>query len=180
MRELALATPPLNAVKCFPQSTRHLFTKGARLLSTNNICDVLIVEDDPVQREEMSAFLAPSGLDIATAANGRSARDRAAALRPRVVLIDFDLPDTTGVQLAKELRKILPDVVILIMSGRIDGLSEKDLEKSNITVFLNKPVPPRALREAVLKLARPSPDQLPQGRSYQRGWLSAGWGGTRH
>jgi DNA-binding NtrC family response regulator len=149
-------------------------------MSTNNVCDILIVEDDPVQCEEMSAFLARSGLGIVTSPNGRSALDRAAALSPRVVLIDFDLPDTTGVQLAHELRKILPHASILVMSGRVDGLSEKTLEKSDITVFLNKPVPLRVLREAVLKLARPTPNQLPAGRARQRGWLSAGLGGTRH
>ena len=149
-------------------------------MSINNACDILVVEDDPVQCEEMSAFLARSGLSISTSPNGRSALDRAATLRPRVVLIDFDLPDTTGVQLATELRKILPDAAVLVMSGRVDGLSEKTLEKSDITVFLNKPVPLGVLREAVLKLARPSPNQLPPGRARQRGWLSAGWGGTRH
>jgi DNA-binding response OmpR family regulator len=150
-------------------------------MSANNVCDVLIVEDDPVQCSEMSAFLARSGLAIFTAQDGWSARRGAAALRPRVVLIDFDLPDTTGLRLAEELRKILPEAAILMMSGRIDGLSENALGKIGITAFLNKPVPLGMLRRAVLQLAAMPPGPLPSSaRGGKAGWLSAGLGGTRH
>jgi hypothetical protein len=66
-----------------------------------------------------------------------------------------------------------------MMSGHIDGLSEKTLETIGITVFVNKPLPFRALREAVLKLVRStSVDQM--AWCQQKGRLSAGFGGTRH
>jgi DNA-binding response OmpR family regulator len=150
-------------------------------MSVNSACDVLIVEDDPVQCSEMSAYLARSGLAIFTAQDGWSARRGAAALRPRVLLIDFDLPDTTGLQLAEELRKILPEAAILMMSGRIDGLSENALEQIGITVFLNKPVPLGMLRRAVLQLATmPAGQSASSTRGAKAGWLSAGLGGTRH
>ena len=150
-------------------------------MSANNVCDVLIVEDDPVQSDEMSAFLSRSGLGIATATDGWSARRAAAALRPRVMLIDFDLPDTTGVQLAEELRTITPEAAILMMSGRVDGLSENTLENIGITVFLNKPVPLGMLRRAIVQLAGGRHGSLPPSApTEKRGWLSAGLGGTRH
>jgi DNA-binding response OmpR family regulator len=149
-------------------------------MSTYNTCDVLIVEDDLAQCEEMAIHLARSGLDVNMAYNGWSACRQAAALKPRVILLDFDLPDINGVRLAEGFRKILPEAAILMMSGRIDGLSEYALERFGITVFLNKPVPHRALRRAVLKLVRPSTSRLPPPvRTGNGGWLSTGLGGTR-
>jgi hypothetical protein len=91
----------------------------------------------------------------------------------RVSLLDYNLPDTTGV------RAFLPETVIIMISGRIDGLPEKTLETIGITVFVNTPLPLGALREAVLKLVRSTPvDQM--AWCQQKGRLSAGFGGTRH
>jgi hypothetical protein len=54
-------------------------------------------------------------------------------------------------------------------------LSEKTLADLGITVFVNKPVPLGALRQAVVKLVRGGDG----GRRTQPGWLTAGVGGTR-
>ncbi|HZQ01033.1 MAG TPA: response regulator [Reyranella sp.] len=139
---------------------------------------MLIVEDDVVQCEEMASFLARSGLQVVTANNAAQAQRIVASVTPRVALLDYNLPDITGVELAGALRAALPETAILMMSGRIDGLSEQTLAKLGITVFLNKPLPLGPLRQAVLKLVRAVPvDQSVQRR--QPGWLAAGVGGTR-
>ncbi len=138
-------------------------------------CDVLIVEDDMIQCEEMAGFIARAGLLVEMAYNGSSALRRVAAVQPRVALLDYNLPDMTGVQLAEQLRVRLPKVAILMMSGRIDGLSETTLRELGITVFVNKPLPLGPLRQAVIKLVRNGPPD-PALRS---GWLAAGVGGTR-
>jgi DNA-binding response OmpR family regulator len=117
-------------------------------------CDILIVEDDVTQCHEMAEFLARAGLDVAVAYGRSSALQEAARRNPRVALLDFNLTDFTGVDLAKELRASLPDMAIIIMSGRIDGLSEKALDEAGITAFVNKPLPLALLRNAVVKLAR--------------------------
>ncbi|MBS0541903.1 MAG: response regulator, partial [Proteobacteria bacterium] len=111
-------------------------------------CDVLIVEDNVLQCDEMADFLTRSDLLVAKAYNGAEAREQARTYDPRVVLLDFNLPDMTGVQLAETLRPLLPNAAILMMSGRIDGLSERTLEALGITVFVNKPVPLGPLRQA--------------------------------
>ena len=142
-------------------------------------CDVLIVEDDVLQCEEMAGFLGRAGLSVQMAHNGSSGLRQAADFRPRVALLDFNLPDTTGVEVAEKLRELLPQTAIIMMSGRIDGLSEQVLQSIGITAFVNKPLPIGALRQAVLRLARSAPvDQI--AHQQQKGWLSAGFGGTRH
>ena len=147
-------------------------------MNSDPACDVLIVEDEMAQCEEMADFLARAGLEVRMALHGASALRQAAEFRPRVALLDYNLPDTNGVELAKELRALLPEVKIILMSGRIEGLSEQTVQKIGITVFVNKPLPLGALRQAVLKLVRTDP--VGRGaRPRTSSWLSAGLGGTR-
>jgi DNA-binding response OmpR family regulator len=140
-------------------------------------CDVLIVEDNVMQCDEMADFLARADLLVEKAYDGMTARDKARQHEPRVVLLDFNLPDMTGVQLAEVLRALLPSAAIMMMSGRIDGLSEKTLAALGITIFVNKPVPLGPLRNAVVKLVETSRDG--QGAPVQGGWMAGGVGSRR-
>ncbi|UYN94241.1 MAG: response regulator [Enhydrobacter sp.] len=141
-------------------------------------CDVLIVEDDVVQAEEMAAFLARAGLSVQIAHNGVTALPLAQQLQPRVALLDYNLPDLNGVELATAIRGLLPDTAIIMMSGRIEGLAELTLEKIGISVFVNKPVPLGPLRQAVQRLVK-------SGRPVRRpgtgsgGWFAGGVGSQR-
>jgi DNA-binding response OmpR family regulator len=140
-------------------------------------CDVLIVEDEVIQCEEMADFLSRSGLSVQTAHDGASGVRLARLTPPRVALLDYNLPDMTGVQVAERLRALSPSIAILIASGRIEGLPEQTLRELGISVFVNKPLPLGPLRQAVLRLARSEPvNQVQQNRT---GWLSTGFGGTR-
>lgn len=140
-------------------------------------CDVLIVEDDIPQCQELAEFIGRAGLSVAVAYGGKSALREAALHNPRVALLDYNLPDATGVDLAGDLRALLPDMAIIMMSGRIDGLSERTLDATGITVFVNKPLPLAPLRNAILRLAHARPDDRKQ--HHRRGWLGTGFGGTR-
>jgi DNA-binding response OmpR family regulator len=142
-------------------------------------CDVIVVEDDIIQCEEMAGFLGRAGLAVETAYNAAAGLRKAVALQPRVALLDFNLPDMTGVELAEQLRALLPSLSILMMSGRIDGLSEHTLSRLGISVFVNKPLPLGPLRQAVLKLVRGDTTRH-SDQQHSKGWLAAGVGGTRH
>ena len=136
--------------------------------------DVLIVEDHLTICDQLVNFLGRSGLLVNGVLTGADALAFARAYEPRLLILDYNLPDMDGVQLADKLRQILPDANIIMMSGRIDGVSEKTLADLGISVFLNKPVPLAPLRRAVERLIRePGPLPAPAG-----GWLSSGWGGV--
>ena len=72
---------------------------------------------------------------------------------------------------------MLPDTAIILMSGRIEGLSEQTLREIGITVFVNKPVPLSALRQAVLRLVQSGPPK--RQAEAQKSWFSTGVGGQR-
>lgn len=132
-----------------------------------------------IQCGEMAGLLERSNLAVRMAYDGASALRQAAEHLPRVVLLDFHLPDMTGLQLAKQLRALLPNAAFIMMSGHIDGLSERTLQEIGIAVFVNKPVPLGPLRQAVLKLVESPHVGRSQLRQGEKGWFSTGLGGRR-
>ena len=64
---------------------------------------VLIVEDDAAIRGVLEAALGDEGLDVRTAATGRSAIDQLGQGCPNLVLVDMMLPDMSGTAVAEEL-----------------------------------------------------------------------------
>ena len=142
-------------------------------------CHVLVVEDDVDQCGELAGYLGRSNLGVRMAYDGASALRQAAEHLPRVVVLDFNLPDMTGLELAKQLRAILPSAAFIMMSGAIEGLSERTLQEIGIAVFANKPVPLGPLRQAVLKLIKTPRLGRDGPEPGEKGWFSQGLGGRR-
>jgi DNA-binding NarL/FixJ family response regulator len=100
---------------------------------------VLIVDDHELFREAARRVLTASGFDVvAGAADGAGALRLARELSPDVVLLDVQLPDTDGFQVARELaRDRTPPAVVLVSSrSRSDygGL----VERSGVRGFIDK------------------------------------------
>jgi CheY-like chemotaxis protein len=115
-------------------------------------CDVLVVDDDFALSEAISQLLTRSGLRVRKAHNASAALGFAAFAPPRVAILDYQLPDTTGLALASELRADNPSMHIILMSANNVDIDRKTLEQAGIKVFVNKPMPPGPLRQAVMRL----------------------------
>jgi DNA-binding NarL/FixJ family response regulator len=78
---------------------------------------VLIVDDHPSFRATARALLQSEGFEVVgEAKDGREALQLAAELHPDVVLLDVQLPDTTGFDVAVELGRLdgsAPEVVLV-------------------------------------------------------------------
>jgi len=115
-------------------------------------CDVLLVEDDLALTELIASYLRRGGMDIRTAHSGSSALRLLTKFIPRMAVLDFQLPDLDGTQLAQQLRQALPNLPIIMMSGAIGDLEQETLTKIGVKVFVNKPIPLRALLRACTDL----------------------------
>lgn len=117
-------------------------------------CDVLIVEDDPAQAEELACYLSRAGLAVQVCHCGSAALHGVAEMRPRIALLDYNLPDMDGVTIAERIRRLSPDTAMLMMSGRIEGLAELTLRKVGLYSFMNKPVRPSKLLSIMRRMGR--------------------------
>lgn len=141
-------------------------------------CDVLIVEDEYVQAREVAHALAKAGLTVRIARDAVSTFQEVKTCRPRVALIDCNLPDSNGFLIAQKFQDLSPGTAIIFMSGQIDGVPESLLQATAGRAFINKPVPLGALRSAILKLLRNQEfgaDRVPE----KHGWLLSGTGSPR-
>jgi DNA-binding NarL/FixJ family response regulator len=79
---------------------------------------ILIADDHPLVRRGIAGMLSrETNWEICgEASDARETLERAAELRPDVVLLDVSMPDANGLETARLLRQRVPSVKILIMS----------------------------------------------------------------
>ena len=79
---------------------------------------LLLVEDDADTGAALRSVLEPHGHEVTLARTGFSALRVAVNEPTDLVLLDLGLPDLDGVEVCRRLRAALPDVVIVVLSGR--------------------------------------------------------------
>ena len=81
---------------------------------------ILIVEDEAPIRQMIAFSLARAGFDVDEAEDCSSARNRIADNRPDLVLVDWMLPDSSGLELTRALRRdeASRDVPIIMLTAR--------------------------------------------------------------
>jgi len=116
---------------------------------------ILIVEDDPEVRDLMELVLTGEGHHVMAAANGAAALDlvRRGAIRPDIILADFNLPDgMDGVRVATEVRELLKrPIPVVILTGDISTDTLRLIADRKDT-RLHKPVDMNTLTRTVRRL----------------------------
>ncbi len=84
---------------------------------------IMIIEDDPAIREELTLLLENEGYLPLTVTNFDDIRGQAVRERPDLILLDIGLPGKDGFSLCAALRKVIPAPVIFVTS-RDSGVDE--------------------------------------------------------
>lgn len=101
---------------------------------------VLVVDDERLFAELMRVALA-NAEDIEVAGvvhDAATAIAQAPVLRPAVVLSDFHLPDGTGADVARALRRSLPDAAVLVLTGDPSASVLAEVARSGAVGHLTK------------------------------------------
>lgn len=106
---------------------------------------VLVIDDHAVNRMVARGYLARLGCDVTEAASGRDAIGAYAPGAFDLVLLDLDLPDLPGQEVAARLRQIDPDVRIAALTAHRIKDDAANRARLNVQRILSKPVSPRAL-----------------------------------
>ncbi|PCI40540.1 MAG: hypothetical protein COB53_00680 [Elusimicrobia bacterium] len=86
---------------------------------------LLIIDDDAHLSESLAEVLELEGFNCLQAGNAKDGIDSAIKNEPQVVIMDIQLPDSSGFQICQELRKRFKDAILIMMTGRFLSAEEK-------------------------------------------------------
>ena len=112
---------------------------------------ILIVEDEANLGTTLSEYLQGLGHGASWARDAASARILFKKERPNLVLMDIGLPDTNGMDLAREFRTERKDFVLLFLSALNDPETKVEGLEIGADDYITKPF---ALKELMLRLNR--------------------------
>ncbi len=125
---------------------------------------VLLVEDEPAIAETLVYAFESEGFAAVWVTTGREALARLAASTPALVVLDVGLPDTSGLDVCREIRRTHPELPVIFLTARISELDKVLGLELGADDYVAKPFSPRELTarvRAVLRRSRPSPAAAP-------------------
>jgi CheY-like chemotaxis protein len=113
---------------------------------------IMVVDDEPPIRQLVSRVLERRGHRVIGC---QSAEEALAITDPvDILVVDLILPEVDGRELTDQLRELMPNLPVVLMSGY---LSQGELMPAPPSTFLQKPMTPGAVVEAVEKLLAEGP-----------------------
>ena len=131
---------------------------------------ILIVEDEPAVARGLKYGLQEEGFDVTWAATGKEAIDLAHRANPALIILDIRLPDMSGFDVCRELRKDLrqPILMLTVKDEEVDKVLGLEMGADD---YMTKPYSLRELtarvrallRRTYGELASPPPQRLQVG-----------------
>jgi two-component system phosphate regulon response regulator PhoB len=115
----------------------------------------LVVDDEPSVRRFISAVLSRKGWSVVEASDGSAALALVATRRPSLVVTDYEMPELSGLELARRLRSVDPQLPILMVSGQPDAAAGILSVPGGRTGFAVKPFSPDELIAGIETLVGP-------------------------
>lgn len=107
------------------------------LLFTNT--RIIIAEDEEMFRTILTRYCQIWGFSVVAACdNGRDAILEAARLKPDMMLLDLDMPNYSGLEVAAALRKKFPKIRLVVISGVLQPKCIKQALKLGVDGILDK------------------------------------------
>jgi two-component system, cell cycle sensor histidine kinase and response regulator CckA len=115
---------------------------------------ILLVDDEEMLVAMNCERLERLGYTVVSSTNGREALDifKADPQRFDLVITDYTMPQMTGVELAKALVEIRPDIPIILCSGLNERITTEQTAAPGIRAFLAKPSGRQELAELIRKV----------------------------
>lgn len=101
---------------------------------------VLIVDDEITIIESLEGILSDDGFEVMHAFNGYEALKKIEADSPDIVLLDIWMPGMDGIETLKEIKKITPNLPVVMITGHGTIESAVDATKAGAYDFLEKPL----------------------------------------
>jgi len=121
---------------------------------------VLLVDDEKDFANYTAKRLSARGMQVQTAYSGRSAMKWVAAHPVDVVVLDLFMPGMDGFEVFREIKRVRPDVQVIMLSGHVDREAVEEGEALGAVDHIRKPCEFSTLLEAIKKANEQRPDRL--------------------
>lgn len=120
---------------------------------------VVVIDDTDHVREMLASMLSLDGFDVvAQGKNGGEAVELAEKHRPDVIVIDYSMPQTNGLEASKQVLEVIPDQPIILYTAYIDDVLKQAAKEAGIAICVGKveglETLERSISELCLQLGR--------------------------
>ncbi len=108
---------------------------------------ILVVDDNPANLKLMRVLLLSEGFDVSIAGDAVAALQSIDAQRPRLILMDVQLPGMDGLELTRNLKEAArtSDICIVAMTAYAMSGDEERAREAGCDGYITKPVDTRRL-----------------------------------
>jgi len=102
---------------------------------------VYVIEDSPILLDMLRSFVESEYEElelVGSTENGMVAMDECLKLKPDLVIADIHLPEVSGLEILHLLKMKLPDIKIIIFTGRTSPETLKIAQHGHADAFVNK------------------------------------------
>jgi len=110
---------------------------------------VLVIDDEQIVLDSVSAMLTDEGYEVDTTLNSREGLDWAIERRYDVLLTDIRMPDIGGLRVLRDVKRVKPSLPVLIISGYATVKLAVQATKLGAADIIEKPFEPEELLKAL-------------------------------
>ena len=125
---------------------------------------ILVIENEKDIRLLLSDILTSGGHRVASASDGIEALQIFKKEYFDVVLTDLGMPAMSGWEVSSTIKKMSPDVIVVIITGWGSQLDHRELEKNGVDMVVSKPFRVGQILNLVQE-AREIKNRMQQGRA---------------
>jgi nitrogen-specific signal transduction histidine kinase len=114
---------------------------------------VLVVDDDADVRQFLTDSLDTFGYAVVTADDGEAGLAMLDRVKPDLMIVDYAMPEMTGVELAQQVRALHPGMPIVFASGYAETAALESVTDAN-TISLRKPFRVGELQDAIARVLK--------------------------
>jgi YesN/AraC family two-component response regulator len=107
----------------------------------------MIVEDEKVTNELLSSTFKNFFSDVSSAFNGKEALEMFTKVSPDIVFVDIIMPEMDGIELARRIREINPNQIIIVISASNDIQKISESIEIGVNSFIQKPIDTKKIIE---------------------------------
>jgi DNA-binding response OmpR family regulator len=111
---------------------------------------ILVVDDEIEACNVLEEFLNSKGHEVHTALDGATAISKVKEIRPHLVLLDMIMPGMGGTEVLKEIKKLDPDVGVIMVTVVTDNEEAKKTLELGAFDYITKPVDLNYLENVVM------------------------------